>query len=257
MSMISYIKQSCKFLMIMPCVIAASLLLSGCNNGDPVSAGAILITSTVAPINTVYESGGTIIVTNVGNRNAESLTISNDNQVLSNITGCTGETLAPAESCTITFNVPESSGVATLIIGYGGASTPSIPTIVYITWYNSRGDHALTTMSAESNPLLFAVNQTGATTITVKNIGGYTLRNISIPDPIVLGGSGVATISNNHCAESVSLPIESACTYQINITDNVVESGQQVYLGFSGYYQGPESSNARYNRSLLLGYSSQ
>lgn len=254
----NYLKQYIKSLMVMPCMIVASLLLSACNNGDPVSAGAILTTTTVAPIDTLSESGGSFIVTNVGNRDAENIiVVPYNNQGLTNITGCTGNTLAPTESCTVTFNVPESSGSALLVVLYDGASTPNENTFSYINWYNSRGDYALASMSSESNPLLFAVNQTGSTTITVKNIGGYTLRNISIPDPVVLGGSGSATISNNYCAESSSLPIESSCTYKINVTDNVIESNQQIYLGFSGYYQGPESSNTLYNRSLLLEYSSQ
>lgn len=254
---ISYIKKLFKILLFTSYMLITTVILVACNSGAPVNAGPILVVSDISPIDTIQDSSGSVTITNVGNRAAESIDIFQyENTGLYNMTGCIGETLAPTESCILSFNVPESTGAAVFVVGYVGYEQSQYPAFVYVNWYNSKGDTALTTMSAESNPLSFTVNQTASSIVTITNIGGYTLNNIVVPEPRVLSGSAVATLSNNTCIESVTLPINASCTYTVNVTDMVAESNQQIYLGFNANYAGPGSSTY-YSRALLLGYSSQ
>jgi hypothetical protein len=222
----------------------------GCENGRPVAAGPILTSSNIPLIDTVYESGGSVLVTNSGNADATIISVAADAGV-SNLLGCSDMTLAPAESCTISFNVTESGGYATLAVAYSGISgTNALYTL--ISWYNSRG-FALASMSASNNPLSFGVGQTGTSTVTITNIGGYTLKNIVIPTPVILSGSATANISANTCTEP--LAINASCSYNVEVTDNYPEQYQQINLGFSAEYAGPNGATV-YKRSLLLSYSS-
>ncbi len=235
-----------------------SLILIGfsvvaCNNGEPVANGPILTASNVPLIDTVYESSGTITVINAGNAQADLTTVySPDNSGISNLNGCSGQTLMPAESCVIRFNVPESGGTSNINIPYTGVNTDtSLSTSV--SWYNSRGNFALTAMSASVNPLEFEVFANATSIITITNIGGYTLSDIVISTPIVISGSAVATIGANTC--NGPLAINDSCTYTVNISDGIVEQDQSVNLGFSAKYAGPRGETV-YNRSLLLSYTS-
>ena len=45
----------------------------GCENGRPVASGPILTSSNIPLIDTIYESGGSVLVTNAGNGNAISV----------------------------------------------------------------------------------------------------------------------------------------------------------------------------------------
>ena len=83
------------------------------------------------------------------------------------------------------------------------------------------------------------------------NIGGYTLYNLSVPTPVILSGNATAVISANTCAES--LPINASCSYSVDVTDNTPEQNQQINLGFSAKYAGP-NGETKYNRWLLLTY---
>jgi hypothetical protein len=223
----------------------------GCENGRPVAAGPILTSSNIPLIDTVYESSGSVLVTNSGNAGAAIMSVTADAGV-SNLLGCRDMTLAPAESCTISFNVTESGGYATLAVAYSGINgTNALYTL--ISWYNSRG-FALASMAASNNPLSFGVSQTGTSTVTITNIGGYTLNNIVIPTPVILSGSATANVSANTCTEP--LAINASCSYNVDVTDSYPEQNQQIKLGFSAEYAGPNGETV-YSRSLLLSYSSE
>ncbi len=235
-----------------------SLILIGCsivacNNGEPVANGPILTASKVPLIDTVYESGGAITVINAGNAQAEIATVYPvENSGIGNLNGCSSQTLMPAESCVISFNVTESGGSSSINIPYTGENTDTSLS-ASVSWYNSRGNFAQTAMSASINPLEFEVFANATSVVTITNIGGYTLSDIVIPTPIVIGGSAVATIGANTC--NGSLAINGSCTYSVNITDSVVEQDQSLNLGFSAKYAGPNGETV-YNRSLLLSYTS-
>ncbi|MBP7781419.1 MAG: beta-propeller fold lactonase family protein [Burkholderiales bacterium] len=218
---------------------------------EPVAAGAILTTGLIPLLNTVNGTSGSLLVQNSGNQNAVLGSASADAGI-SNLSGCSGETLAPAASCTISFNVTESGGSGNITIPYTGGSTSSIA--ANVTWFNGVGA-ALVSMSASNNPVTFSATVGGSTTITVQNIGGYTLRNISVPAPVVVGGSATATLANNNCAESVTLPVGSSCSYDVEVADSATDLNQQINLGFSASYAGPSGTQA-YSRVMPLAYSS-
>ncbi|MBX9866834.1 MAG: hypothetical protein K2Y14_07945, partial [Burkholderiales bacterium] len=218
---------------------------------QPVTAGAILTTGFVPLINTVSTTSGSLLVQNAGNQNAVLGSVSAAVGI-SNLSGCSGETLAPAASCTISFNVTESGGSGNITIPYTGGSASSIA--ANVTWFNGAGA-ALVSMSASNNPLTFSATLGGSTTVTVQNIGGYTLSNISIPAPVVVGGSASATLANNNCAESVTLPIGSSCSYDVEVADSATDLNQQINLGFSASYADPSGTQA-YSRVMPLAYSS-
>ncbi|MBX9866496.1 MAG: hypothetical protein K2Y14_06235, partial [Burkholderiales bacterium] len=218
---------------------------------QPVTAGAILTTGFVPLINTVSSTSGSLLVQNAGNQNAVLGSVSAAAGI-SNLSGCSGETLAPAASCTISFNVTESGGSGNITIPYTGGSASSIA--ANVTWFNGKGA-ALVSMSASNNPLTFSATVGGSTTVTVQNIGGYSLSNISIPAPVVVGGSATATLANNNCAESVTLPIGSSCSYDVEVADSATDLNQQINLGFSASYAGSSGTQA-YRRVMPLAYSS-
>lgn len=257
------IKQLLKNVFMSRCLVMSSLkqlslILIGCsvvacNNGEPVANGPILTASKVPLIDTVYESGGAITVVNAGNTQAEIATVySAENSGISNLNGCSGQTLMPAESCVISFNVTESGGTSSVNIPYAGVNTDTNLS-ASVSWYNSRGNFALTAMSTNINPLEFEVFANATSIVTITNIGGYTLYDIVIPAPIVISGSAIATISVNTCNRP--LAINSSCTYSVNITDSVVEQLQSMNLGFSANFAGPNGVTT-YNHSLLLSYTS-
>jgi hypothetical protein len=210
-----------------------------------------LTTGLIPLLNTVNGTSGSLLVQNAGNQNAVLGSASADAGI-SNLSGCSGETLAPAASCTISFNVTESGGSGNITIPYTGGSTSSIA--ANVTWFNGVGA-ALVSMSASNNPLTFSATVVGSTTVTVQNIGGYTLRNISVPAPVVVGGSATATLANNNCAESVILPVGSSCSYDVEVADSATDLNQQINLGFSASYAGPNGTQA-YSRVMPLAYSS-
>ena len=219
---------------------------------EPVAAGAILTTGLIPLLNTVNGTSGSLLVQNSGNQNAVLGSASADAGI-SNLSGCSGETLAPAASCTISFNVTESGGSGNITIPYTGGSTSSIA--ANVTWFNGVGA-ALVSMSASENPVTFPATGSGNTTVTVTNIGGYTLRNISIPTPIVISGSAASRLEGvNTCASIESLPVGLSCSYEVNVTDNETDLNQQINLGFSASYAGPNGTQA-YSRVMPLAYSS-
>lgn len=234
--------------------LIGSLLWSvvGCENGRPVAAGPILTSSNIPLIDTVYESAGSVLVTNAGNADAAIASVT-AGVGISNLLGCSEVTLAPAESCSISFNVTESGGNSSISIPYSGINGTTVLS-VGVNWYNSRGGFALASMLASNNPLSFGVSQTGTSTVTITNIGGYTLNNIVIPTPIILSGSATANVSANTCTEP--LAINASCSYNVDVTDSYPEQNQQIKFGFSAEYAGPNGETV-YSRSLLLSYSSE
>ncbi len=218
---------------------------------EPANAGAILTSGFVPLINTVNTTSGSLLIHNAGNQAAQIGAASADAGI-SNLSGCSGETLAPAASCTINFNVTESGGSGNITVPYTGGSANSV--VANVTWFNGSGA-ALVSMSSSENPITFPATEGGSTTITVTNIGGYSLTNISIPAPVVVGGSATATLSSNNCATIESLPINGHCDYVVNMSDSQTDLNQQVNVGFGASYAGVGGTKA-YSRVLPVTYNS-
>ncbi len=214
-----------------------------------VTSGAILTTGLVPLINTATTTSGSAFVRNTGNQTATLGSITAGNGIV-NLSGCSNSSLAPSETCTINFNVTESSGNANIIIPYTGGSASNV--VANVTWYNG-AEPALVSMSSSVNPLSFSVAVGGSTTITVTNIGGVSLNNISIPAPIVVGGNATATLGANNCATINSLAIGSSCEYIVNVNDSQTKLGGQINVGFSASYAGGIKS---YDQTLSITYNS-
>lgn len=217
---------------------------------EPVSSGAILTTSIVPLINTVTTTSGAMLIQNSGNQPAV-LGIVSAGSGISSVSGCSNQTLATGETCTINFAVTESGGSANITIPYSGSSTSSV--VGNVTWFNGIGA-ALVSMSALNNPVSFFATVGGSTVVTISNIGGYTLNNISIPVPIVLGGDATVTIRNNSC-QSSSLGIGDTCSYEVVLADSATDLHQQINLGFRASYSSINGMQT-YSRIMPLEYSS-
>lgn len=217
---------------------------------EPVTSGAILTTGLIPLLNTINGTSGSMLVQNSGNQDAVVGSITGGLGI-SDLSGCAGEILAPAASCRINFSVTEAGGSANIIVLYTGGSASSITSNV--TWFNGRGA-ALVSMFGSSNPLTFSATIGGSTMITVTNIGGYRLSNISIPPPIILGGSATAVISNDTCSNQ-TLAINASCIYEVNVADNTTDLNQQINLGFNASYAGSGGVQT-YSRVMPLMYSS-
>ena len=218
---------------------------------EPSTAGAILTTGLVPLINTVNGTSGSMLVRNSGNQ-AATIGAVTAGAGISNLSGCSSTLLGVGATCTINFNVTESGGSANITVPYTGGSASNV--VGNVTWYNGSGA-ALVSMSSSDDPLSFSATVGGSTTITVTNIGGYALTNISIPNPIVQGGSATATLGTNACSSLESLAIGASCTYVVNVNDNEVDLSQQINVGFSASYAGVGGTSA-YSRVLPIIYNS-
>ncbi len=218
---------------------------------EPVTSGAILTSGFVPLINTVSATSGSLLIRNAGNQTAQvgSATAGSG---ISNLSGCSNTSLAPSETCTINFNVTESGGSANITVPYTGGSASSV--VANVTWFNGVGA-ALVSMSIADNPLSFSATIGATTRVTITNIGGYSLTNLSIPAPVVFGGSATATLVNNNCASIESLPIGISCSYDVSVADSMTDLDQQINLGFSGNYAG-SNGVTNYSRIMPLTYSS-
>jgi hypothetical protein len=218
---------------------------------EPVTAGAILTTGLIPLINTATTTSGSVLVRNSGNQTAVLGAVTAGNGI-SNLSGCSNSSLAPNGTCTISFNVAESSGNANITISYTGGSVSNL--VANVTWYNDAGT-ALVSMSSSADPLSFLATVGGSTTITVTNIGGYSLNNINIPAPVIASGNATATLGTNNCATISSLAIGSSCEYTVNVNDTQVEIGGQISVGFSASYAGTGGTKS-YSQVLPVTYNS-
>ena len=217
---------------------------------EPVTSGAVLTTGLVPLINTASTTSGRVLVHNNGNQTASLGSITAGNGI-SSLSGCSNSSLVSGGTCTISFNVTESSGNANITIPYTGGSANNV--VANVTWYN-KAEPALVSMSSSVNPLSFFATVGGSTTITVTNIGGANLSNINIPAPVVVGGgNATATLGTNNCATINSLEIGSSCEYIVNVNDSQIELGGQINVGFNASYAGGTKS---YNQMLPITYNS-
>lgn len=223
---------------------------------EPISASAILIAGTVPLIDTTTGNVSTITFLNSGNQAAVTGVASADNGLFGLSGDCDNQTLAPGTACTISFQYTESGGSGSITVPYTGGSSNSASGNV--TWFNGKGA-ALVSIAIADNPLAFSATVGGSTEVTVKNIGGYTLTNITIPTPRVVGGSATAEVvlpgAGIECIDGGELPIGSSCTYFVAVSDSATDLGQQINLGFSASYAGT-TGVANYSRVSPLTYSS-
>lgn len=218
------------------------------------ASGGVLTMGEVSAINTAESAtpGGSVLVTNAGNASiilgSKSATTG-----ISNLAGCnSGTSLNVGASCTITFNVTQAGGSGTITLNYTGGVTASISQA--INWFNSENG-ALANMNY-SSPINFALKSTESSLITVTNIGGYNLTNISIPAPQVLNGAkATVTVSypSSGSCQNATLNIGASCQYILNITDATIETNQQILFGVTGSYN--NGSTQSYTRYAVLTYS--
>lgn len=223
---------------------------------EPISAGAILIAGTVPLIDTTTGNVSTITFLNSGNQAAVTGVASADNGLFGLSGDCDNQTLAPGTACTIFFQYTESGGSGSISVPYtGGASNSASGNV---TWFNGKGA-ALVSIAIADNPLAFSATVGGSTEVTVKNIGGYTLTNITLPTPRVVGGSATAEVvlpgAGIECIDGGELPIGSSCTYFVVVNDSETDLNQQINLGFQASYIGANGI-ANYSRVVPLSYSS-
>lgn len=216
----------------------------------PNSSDAILATSLVPLINTLNGTTGTMLVQNIGDSDATIGDISAGSGI-TNLSGCSGIKLASGSNCTVNFTVNGTDGSSNITVPYTGGSGSSISGNV--TWFNGDGA-ALVSMFTSSDPLSFISKTSGQATITVTNVGGYTLDNISVPDPTILSGSATATISNDNCSNQ-SLVSGASCSYNVNVSDQEVDLNKQINLGFNANYT-TSVGVQNYTQSMILNYNS-
>ena len=222
---------------------------------QPASAGAILTTGTVPLINTVNGTSASMLIQNSGNQDAVIGNISAETGI-SGISGCSNVTLASGDTCTINFNVTEAGGSANITIPYTGGSASSVA--ANVTWFNGVGA-ALVSVSVSNNPLSFSATLGATTQVTVTNIGGYTLSNITIPAPIVLPSghatAAVITTQGSDTCTGQELDIGASCSYVVSVNDNFTDLNQQINLGFKADYVGSNGTSS-YSRVIPLTYNS-
>ena len=218
----------------------------------PTNSGAILTAGQVPLINSAtVNPGGTLYVVNSGNESAVTGSATFSDGIVAAVDGCSSQTLVPGGSCTITFNVPESGGSGNISIPYSGG-TVSSPLVQNVTWYNGTGGVVLQ-MTANPSPLIFNATVGASSIVTLTNIGGYSLTNLSVPSPVVISGSATAQIESDNCSGE-SLAIGASCNYTVALSDNATDISAQVNLYISGNYN--NGTLQTYSRTLPLTYTS-
>ncbi|MDQ5920546.1 MAG: hypothetical protein QG673_602 [Pseudomonadota bacterium] len=217
----------------------------------PVNSGGVA--GQVSTIDTAESNnpGGSLLISNAGNSSV-TLGTSSSTTGISNLSGCTsGTTLNVGQSCTITFNVTQSGGSGTITLNYNGGSSASNITQA-ITWYNSQNG-ALVSLSY-TNPMNFPQNTVETNTVTVTNIGGFNLTNLTVPTPTVNGNATVTiTYPATNSCQNATLNVGESCSYNLNIVDSTMETNKQVVFGISGIYNNGTSQT--YTRYAVLTYS--
>lgn len=223
----------------------------------PVSSGAILTVGNVPIINSSIESTGTFYIINGGNAPATLGSITFPAGVANTGTGSCGLSLAAGAGCSIVFSIPQAGGNGNITVDYTGGSASSVTTTV--TWYNSKSE-ALLQMSANPNPLTFSATLSGATTVTLTNIGGYDLTGVTTSQTTSSGSATssvttpLACVDSNNNSTGTKLPIGGSCTYSVTVLDNETDIGKNINLDISGTYN--NGSSQSYSRRLALTYTS-
>lgn len=195
----------------------------------PITPAALLTTSLVPLIDSATANpGGTLYITNAGNEAALIGTIVPGTGI-SNLGGTCSETSLPVgASCVITFTVTQAGNSSNITIPYTyNGSSEGHSAVANVTWYNGKGG-VLLQMSAVPNHVLFNATESGNSIITVTNIGGHALNDVSIPAPVVVRGSAAATLvadSTDTCS-GTSLAVGDSCTYTVSISDSRFSVGQ-------------------------------
>jgi len=221
----------------------------------PSLSGAVLTSGEVPIINSsVVNPTGTLYIINAGNESAALQTPTATNGI-SIISGCGGGILSGA-SCTITFGVPQAGGSGSISMDYTSSSQQSSNQMVAqnVLWFNSVGE-ALLQMTANPSPLSFNATESGITTITLTNVGGYNLTGINSSHTITGGGAINATTptcTNEHgTSTGTNLPIGGQCTYTVTASSSTDTTGD-ISLTVSGSYN--NGSAQSYSRKLNVPY---
>ena len=221
---------------------------------NPVVSGGILVSTQVPVVNTVntVSPSANLILNNGGNAPL-TLGLSSATTGITNLTGCSsGQSLNVGESCAIDFNLTQSNGSGNITINYTGATNSSVTQSV--NWFNS-SNGALLNMSYATS-IILSPSSPNSVSVTLSNVGGYNLTNISPIMPFGVGGAhATATISypaSNSC-QNASLNVGASCSFILNVSDAVVETNQQLIFGVSGSYNNGAAQT--YFRYGVLTYS--
>ena len=220
---------------------------------SPIGGGAVLTAGLIPLLNSVTNNTATMYVTNSGNESAVVATATLASPLTAGANSCNGTTLAPGGNCSISFTVPQLGGSASITLPYsssGGSNTLS----QIATWYNGTGG-ALLQMTAADNPLIFNATESNTTTVTVRNLGGYALTNLTIPVPRLVSGSAVAELITPDTCTGQNLAIGATCDYTVRLTDSATDISRRVDLFISGSYTS-NSGAQTYLRAMALSYTS-
>jgi hypothetical protein len=227
----------------------------------PFSDGAILTTGIMPLIDVSTTTSGSFDVINSGNEDAilGATTAPAGTTITTNT--CTN-TLVSGTSCTVSFTINNrAGGSGNFTLAYDSASLAGQSLTQTVTWYNGVGA-PLVSFTAANDPKHFNATVGGENLITIANIGGYDLNTVAITGYTATGSAtasaGATAISCNDAHGSAVandlLPVGGSCTFGVNVTDAVTETGDVSFV-ISGNYT-DESGTKSYSRSAKFGYSS-
>lgn len=220
----------------------------------PENSGAVLVGGLVPIIDSsVTNQIGIMYLANLGGTLASlgKIILPNGLTRSSGANDC-GATLASGASCTIYFNLPPDGGNGNIVVPYDNSQL-----VHSITWYGRKTD-PLISMNVNADPLSFAVTVGGTAQVTVSNIGGKDLSNVSA-SAVVSSRNLVITLTKPICKDELNsstgtnLLIGGSCSYQISLMDDKIETGS-IDLSFSGTFV--DGSTATYSRILAMNYNS-
>lgn len=223
--------------------------------------GAILTAGAISPVDTsVVNPTGSLILVNGGNESATLGAIQFPNDITAGTPSGSecGASLAPANSCVISFNVAQgSNGNGDITVPYSSVNGGSQSITQNASWYNGIGA-PLVSISFSNNPVVFNQTQSESTIVTITNIGGYNLESVATTAFVTSGNAVPSVITPLSCKDAsnvnsgTTLYVGGSCTYAVSITDSTAEAGT-INTGITAKYNNAAQT---YVRTGLIIYQS-
>jgi hypothetical protein len=229
----------------------------------PSNSGAVLVTGLLPNYDLNGKDsliGNSYIVTNLGNESAVLGFISSNKSALLIASGSNqcqqGMVLSVGASCNIYFNIVPTTesdrlnGSGLINVGYSSSvSGGSLLLINTLNWVNSqtRGLVSIAVsniINVVQNDGNYGLNE--SFNMTIKNIGGVNLTNISVSARGVTGKISVESVSN--CA---TLNMGSTCVVNIKVSDTYIEDNKQLLITLTA-----NAGSLNYTRSIFVVYNS-
>lgn len=207
--------------------------------------GGLIVTGTPEILNTALGNNGSFPVQNVGDTSLTMHITSTDGINLTTGSNACGnnQELPSGDTCIIYYTVPDTnSGNGIITIDYGDNQQNQTT----INWFNSSGS-ALLAMQESASLIIFPRSSTYTESVTLINLGGYKLTNLTYT---VENNTGSAVV-NIPAGVCTTLAVGQSCSFQAVFSSQIGDIAEQsLVIRATGNY----SNNQVYSRVIGVRY---